>query len=173
MPNKTIYVSDADLALYQRAQEIAGGNLSAAISQALRRLVDAEDARSEGFEEITVRVGPGKGRRQRFFGVLLVEWSRTTRGGREDDFHVYLSRTGKLVVHEERSAEWVHKGGADGKATGLRKHFSSEQMRGSTAASATLTVYDSLDDLSGQVPDELFDLVSASADLPVVEDLDI
>ena len=40
MPNKTIYVSDGDLSLYQRAQELAGGNLSAAISAALRRFVD-------------------------------------------------------------------------------------------------------------------------------------
>ena len=40
VPNKTIYVSDGDLKLYQRAQELAGGNLSAAIArraQALRR----------------------------------------------------------------------------------------------------------------------------------------
>ena len=32
VPNKTIYVSDGDLPLYQRAQELAGGNLSAAIA---------------------------------------------------------------------------------------------------------------------------------------------
>ena len=30
--------------------------------------------RSEGFEEIIVRVGPGKGRKVRFVGVLLGEW---------------------------------------------------------------------------------------------------
>jgi hypothetical protein len=40
VPNKTIYVSDGDLQLFQRAQELAGGNLSAAISKALRRFVD-------------------------------------------------------------------------------------------------------------------------------------
>ena len=34
VPNKTIYVSDGDLPLYQRAQELAGGNLSSAISRA-------------------------------------------------------------------------------------------------------------------------------------------
>ncbi len=34
MPNKTIYVSDADLPVFQRAQELTGGNLSAAISKA-------------------------------------------------------------------------------------------------------------------------------------------
>lgn len=31
MPNKTIYVSDDDMPLYQRAQELAGGSLSSSI----------------------------------------------------------------------------------------------------------------------------------------------
>ena len=74
MPNKTIYVSDGDLPLYRRAQELAGDNLSAAISAALRRYVDVEEGRREGFDEIIVRVGPGKGRKVRFTGVLLGEW---------------------------------------------------------------------------------------------------
>ena len=54
MPNKTIYVSDGDLSIYQRAQDLAGGNLSAAISSALRRYVDVEEGRREGYDEIVV-----------------------------------------------------------------------------------------------------------------------
>ena len=57
MPNKTIYVSDDDLPLYQRAQELAGGSLSAALARALRRFVEMEEGRLEGYDEITVRVG--------------------------------------------------------------------------------------------------------------------
>ena len=79
MPNKTIYVSDADLPVYQRAQELAGDNLSAAISAALRRYVDVEEGRLEGFDEITVRVGPSPGRKVRFTGVLLGEWANTAQ----------------------------------------------------------------------------------------------
>lgn len=86
VPNKTIYVSAADLALLQRAQEIAGGNLSAAIVRALRRMVEVEDASLEGFEETTVKVGAGKGSRQRFFGVLLAEWARSIKD-RVEQFH--------------------------------------------------------------------------------------
>ena len=74
VPNKTIYVSDGDLPLFQRAQELAGGNLSAAITAALGRYVDLEEGRREGFDEIIVRVGPGKGRKVRFTGVFLGEW---------------------------------------------------------------------------------------------------
>ena len=61
MPNKTIYVADDDLPLFQRAQELSGSNLSATITRALRRLVELEEGKLEGYEEITVRVGPGAG----------------------------------------------------------------------------------------------------------------
>lgn len=172
MPNKTIYVSEADLPLYQRAQELAGGNLSQAISRGLRRFVEAEEGALEGYAEITVGVGPGKARRQRFTGVLLVEWARSTKD-RMEQFKVYRSRTGKLVLHVERDAEWVHIGGADGKATGWRKHLSPDQQWGNVAPSATLEVFDTVEDLREHVPEALFALVAAAAAEPVVEDLDI
>nr|BFE85439.1 hypothetical protein GCM10020093_080400 [Planobispora longispora] len=69
MPNKTIYVSDEDLPLFNRAQELAGGKLSAAISMALRRYVEMEEGRQEGYDEIVVKVGQGAAvRKQRFQG---------------------------------------------------------------------------------------------------------
>ena len=61
VPNKTIYVSDGDLKLYQRAQELAGGNLSAAIANALKRYVDVQEGLREGFDDVVVRVGVGAG----------------------------------------------------------------------------------------------------------------
>ncbi len=105
VPNKTIYVSDSDLPLFQRAQELAGGNLSSAIATALRRYVDREEGRTEGYQEITVRVGPTKGgRKQRFMGVLLGEWAS---GDWSQHFRVYGTRTGKFVLHSERAREWA------------------------------------------------------------------
>src|SRR5438067_1859769 len=104
MPNKTIYVSDDDLPLYLRAQELAGGNLSAAIAGALRRYVEVEEGRLAGYEEITLRVGPGVGREQRFSGVLLGEWGHST-GRRVELFRVYRTRKGKFVVYVKRSPE--------------------------------------------------------------------
>ena len=72
VPNRTIYVSEDDQPLYQRAQELAGGNLSAAITGALKRYVNAEDARNAGFDEIVVKVGVGKKlRKVRFSGILV------------------------------------------------------------------------------------------------------
>jgi EXLDI family protein len=172
VPNKTIYVADGDLPLFQRAQELAGGNLSATITRALRRLVELEEGKLEGYEEITVKVGPGAGRRQRFIGVLLAELGRSTKD-RVEQFRVYRSRTGKFVLHVERSKEVLWTAGADGTAHGWRKHFSSDQQWGSTAPTATLEVVDSLDELRVKIPAELYDLVAAAVDQPVIEDLDI
>ena len=78
MPNKTIYVAEADLELFQRAQELAGGNLSQAITRALRRFIAAEEGALEGLREVTVKVGPGQARKQRFMGVLVAELGSST-----------------------------------------------------------------------------------------------
>lgn len=92
MPNKTIYVTDADLPTFERAQELAGDNLSATIAQALRRFIKAEEAKQEGFEEITVKEGDkGTYTRKRFIGREL---ARTNIVDRE------LKRVTVLIVYQ-------------------------------------------------------------------------
>lgn len=168
MPNKTIYVSEGDLKLYDRAQELAGGNLSAAISKALRRYVDMEDGRREGFDEITVRVGPQAKRKVRFTGVMLGTWGNNTAV-----INVYRSRSGKFVVHTWRAPDWSSRD-ADGKPGGWRSWLGIGDFSwvGSTGDS-TLEVVDTVDELREKLPPELFEMVSAAARQPVVEDLDI
>ncbi|HEY7938007.1 MAG TPA: EXLDI protein [Candidatus Limnocylindrales bacterium] len=173
MPNKTIYVSDGDLPLYDRAQQLAGGNLSAAIAKALKRYVDIEDGRNEGFEEITVRVGPAR-RKVRFSGVLLGEWANSSSASsRWEVFRVYRSRTGKFVLHSDRAAEFTMVD-AEGKPAGWRGYLGLGNVSyGSRPAESTLEVFDSLDQLRDKVPVQLYDLVAGSSDGPAVEDLDI
>ncbi len=173
MPNKTIYVSDGDLPIYRRAQELAGDNLSAAIAAALRRYVDVEEGRREGFDEIMVRVGPGKGRKVRFTGVLLGEWVNTTHS-RVDTFRVYRSRTGKFVLHIERSPDFTMVD-SEGKPAGWRAYLGLrwDVSYGTTPAESTLEVIESLDELRERIPPQLFDIVATSAKQPAVEDLDI
>jgi EXLDI family protein len=175
MPNKTIYVSDADLPVFQRAQELVGGNLSAAISKALRRLVEVEEGRLEGFEEITVRVGVAPGKLQRFQGVQLVDWNRTSSGGSggQERYRVYRTRTGKLAVHAALPKGFVHSAGKDGQLTGWRKHFAADQQWGETPAVSTLEVFETFEQLREAVPAELAALVEAYATHTEVEDLDI
>ena len=106
VPNKTIYVSDGDLKLYQRAQELAGGNLSAAIAGALKRYVDVQEGLREGFDDVVVRVGRRLGPqgpvhrrpRRRVARQPAASAPTTTASG--------AAATGKYVLHVERSAEW-------------------------------------------------------------------
>jgi EXLDI family protein len=172
VPNKTIYVSDGDLPIFQRAQELAGDNLSAAIAAALRRYVDVEEGRRTGFDEIIVRVGPGKGRKVRFVGVLLGEWLNTSYS-RVETFRVYRGRTGKFVVHIERSADYSMVD-AEGKPAGWRGYLGIGNISyGSAPAESTLEVVESLDELRERIPSQLYDMVAGSARQPAVEDLDI
>jgi EXLDI family protein len=175
MPNKTIYVSDDDLALYKRAQELAG-NLSQAISTALRRYVELEEGRLDGFDEITVRVGRGAGRKQRFSGVLLAEGGRSNKNGYEA-FKVYRSRTGKFVLYADRTNQFTAHQTVDGvEQTGWRSwigSFSSDQTWSMAQGEATLHVVDTVEELRELIPDDLYALVEEAADQPAVEDLDI
>ncbi len=172
VPNKTIYVSDGDLPLYGRAQELAGGNLSAAIAKALRRWVDATEGLEEGFEDITVRVGLGGGRKVRFTGVRVGEWL-DTRPSRVEHFRVFQGRTGKYVVHVERSPEyWMVD--AEGKPAGWRGYLGIGNIKyGEAPAESTIEVVETLEGLRDKVPPELFEMVARSARRATVEDLDI
>ena len=174
MPNKTIYVSDDDLPLYKKAQELAG-NLSSAISIALRKYVELEEGRLEGYDEITVRVGRGAGRKQRFSGVLLAEGGRSSKNGYEA-FKVYRSRTGKFVLHADRSN--LYSVGADDEQylSGWRSwigNWSSDQSWSMAQGEATLDVVDTIEELRELIPEDLYELVEEAGNHPVVEDLDI
>ena len=172
MPNKTIYVSDGDLPIYQRAQELAGDNLSAAIAAALRRYVDVEEGRRTGFDEIIVRVGPGKGRKVRFVGVLLGEWVNSSFSHVET-FRVYRGRTGKFVLHVERSPDYSMVN-AEGKPAGWRGYLGVGSVSyGTSPGGSTLDVLESLDELRTRIPSQLYDMVAGSSQRPAVEDLDI
>jgi EXLDI family protein len=175
MPNKTIYVSDDDLALYARAQELSGGNLSATISTALKRYVEAEEGRREGYDEITVKVGVGPGRKVRFSGVLLGEWGRST-GKTVEVYRVYRTLKGKFAIHVERSPDYVWSGD-NAKGSGwrgvLQAYLGPNQTWGSTQGDASLDVVETADELRARIPAELADLIAAVLDQPTIEELDI
>ena len=169
---RPIYVSDGDLPIYERAQELAGNNLSAAIAAALRRYVDVEEGKREGFDEIIVRVGLGKGRKVRFTGVLLGEWLNTSPS-RVENFRVYRGRKGKFVLHVERSADYTVVD-AEGKPAGWRGYLGIGNISyGGTPGESTLEVIGTLEELRDKIPPQLYDMVAGHARQPAVEDLDI
>ncbi len=172
VPNKTIYVADGDLKLYQRAQELAGGNLSAAIAKALRRFVDVEEAIGEGYDEVVVRVGLGAGRKVRFTALLVGDWLDSS-DRRAAHYRVYRSRRGKYVLHVERQPDyWTVD--AEGKPAGWRGYLGLGDVRyGGVPRESTLEVIETLEGLRDKVPPELFEMVERSARQPPVEELDI
>jgi EXLDI family protein len=180
MPNKTIYVSDDDLPLLERAQQLTGATLSAAIVTALRRLVALEEGKSSGFDEITVRVGAGPTQVKRFLGLALGEWTSTTDAGTET-YAVFRTSKGRYAVHHATSEMDLPAGPNAERArrwsTGWRGwigDWSPDQVWMHTPAQATFTVVDDPDGLEGLLPAELYRAVlQAIEHEPLVEDLDI
>jgi EXLDI family protein len=189
MPNKTIYVSDGDVRLFERAQELNGGNLSAAIAEALQRYVAIKEADMEGYEEITVRVGRGGARRhKRFFGRRIARWRhRGAEAKQQELYTVYRTRKGRYAVHRRvrgpvewsdpetwfdpeawTNDRWAHVADRWGHAADW---FASGDWFG--AGEYTFDVYETLDDLAKHAPPELVEIVRESEQEPEVETLDI
>ena len=101
MPNKTIYVSEDDLPLFERAQEVSGTNLSSVIVRALRRFLELEEASQRGLDEITVIVNKeGAHRRKRFVGQRLVRWIQPTANGKGTEIqNVYHTAGNRYALH--------------------------------------------------------------------------
>jgi EXLDI family protein len=177
VPNKTIYVSDDDLPLFARAQELVGGNLSGAIVAALRRFIDIEEGRLAGYDEVVLPVGPDGARKQRFVGRLLADWSRYTEAGVNERYRVYQGRSGKFVVHRQvadwstwrmdESGDWLKD------LTGLRNIRGMLGLGTPDWGDFTLEVVESADRLRTVLPDKLYRIVRDSLDNPQAEELDV
>jgi EXLDI family protein len=170
VPNKTIYISENDVPLYERAQQLAGGNLSAAIARALRRFVDVEEKRQGGYREVTVRVGTGRPRRiQRFSGILLGEWRHPSGRRQIERFRVYRTPKGKLVLHVKRTADWA----AMSDPETWEAWDAGESWSWSGPSEETLQVVDSVEELKDSIPAEFFEALVADSGRPAIEELDI
>lgn len=177
MPNKTIYVAEADLPLLEQAQDLAGGSLSAAITQALRQYVETAAAQQRGFGKVTLPIGQaGAQHRKRFLGFRLARWrGRTADGKQMEEMSVYRTAKGKLVLHVRRSPNWWFWSDPDS----WRDWMDPEWHRGkgdwdwAQPAEFELEVFEQLEALRGRVPPELFELVASSIDTEPIEVLDI
>jgi EXLDI family protein len=170
LPNKTIYVAEADLPLLDRAQQIAG-SLSAAIVTALRQYVAAAGARQRGFQEITVVVGSGGAyRRKRFLGALLARGQRSSSDNRVEVLWVYQSARDHLVLHGRRSPAWWNAGVASSAEPAAA---SGGDRDWSEPAEYRLEIYEHVEALRGQVPDELYAVVVDALRSEPIEVLDI
>lgn len=108
MPNKTIYVTDSDLPTFERAQELAGDNLSATIAQALRKFIKSEEAKDEGFEEIRIKEGEkGTFTYKRFIGKELARTNIFDREAkRATVLIVYQTAKKKFALYTKEIHNW-------------------------------------------------------------------
>jgi EXLDI family protein len=108
MPNKTIYVADSDLPIFERAQELAGENLSATIAGALRRYVKAEEARARGFDEISLKVGSHRNYTvKRFMGRELARRRERDEAMRRVVTEtVFQTAKGRFAVYTRSAPDW-------------------------------------------------------------------
>lgn len=177
MPNKTIYVTDADLPTFERAQELAGDNLSATIAQALRRFIKVEEAKEEGFEEITIKEGEkGTYTRKRFYGKEL---ARTHISDRESKratvLTVYQTAKNRFALYTKETSIWslnefvnnVNKKTEDISEKlfpdkinekinrKLNVDWDEDMALSSKPNKYRLDVYESLDELKAHIPEDL------------------
>ena len=187
MPNKTIYVSDNDLPLFERAQELSKTNLSSVIVHALRRFVELEEARQRGFGEITVIVnGKGAHEHKRFLGQRLVRWLQSTANGKGTEIlNVYRTAGKRYALHTRSIPNWEVSWGDPefvgnpknwGVGNGIVQKVLSWGFDWETfmiSGDYSLKVFENLEDLRTNVSIELFGAVSQAMEEPEIEDLDI
>ncbi len=193
MPNRTIYIADADVPLFEQAQTLAGGNLSAAIAEALRQFVEAREAKVSGFEEITVEVGKIAHSHKRFQGRLLAKGRVFEQNEtRKVSYNVYLTPKNNLAVYIRNTPNWNY--WTDSKSKRKRRsnkgwgygdwtNPANEDWGYGDWMNVTndkneyrLEVYSSLEELEYNVPPELYEAVAQvlrGGDPDGVEVLDI
>ncbi len=191
MPNRTIYIADADLPTFEKAQKLAGDNLSAAIAHALRTFVEREEARQSGYEDITVKVGKGRPYLQQQFRGRLIAKRRLNIGNwaRMLTINVYQTARGRFAVYTKNqpnwsgwSHRWSKKSGKGGdvdvdvdvdvnwppgnqSSYDWSAYYHDDELR--------LDVYDTLDELKENIPEELYDAITRYLRGDEVEILDI
>ena len=117
MPAKSIYVKDADLCLWEKAQKL-GVNVSALVSDCVRKkLINAESTNAERMGRITVVLWNHRGeplRRVGFGGRWLLGNSETgfrssaalaaarRDTDREAEWSVALTAKGRIAVYRHR-----------------------------------------------------------------------
>ncbi|HEV2583523.1 MAG TPA: EXLDI protein [Ktedonobacteraceae bacterium] len=198
MPNRTIYVADADLPIFEKAQKLTGDNLSAAIARALRSFVEQEEARQGGYEDVSIKVGKGRPfLQQHFRGRLLARRHiRISNDARILTLSVYQTAKGRFAVYSKNQPNW----------NGWSQYWAkqSKQQRQSRPGNQDwdwlqnwdwsqnsnwsqnwdwstyqddeeyrLDVFESLDQLKENVPEELFDAANRYLNGEDAEFLDI
>lgn len=173
MPTKNVYVSEADLPLFEQAAELAGA-LSTAVAAGLRLFVAQRERERKRTQmstiEVTVDEGPAVVTK-RFVGRHVLHFEER-EGTRTASYRVYLTARGQYAVYSRTDPDWSalsRSGDTDADAEDPET-WSGEWWR---AGERTLRVFPGLDAMVGQVPEALCEALASVAEQPAVEELDI
>jgi len=104
MPNRSIYIRDEDLLIFDKAEELSGGNLSSAITEAVKRYVEVKELEKRSMKELIVKVRP-RDRAERtlkFVGRMIASHTDTGEDDGEPDFkevwEIYETELGNIVL---------------------------------------------------------------------------
>jgi hypothetical protein len=110
MPNKTIYVKEEDLPIYERAAKIAGDSLSGVVSDALKEYVLRKEIEGAEIKETIIEVGTWGADEDKntkkiiFEGEKLAELTEYDDPSENDktsgaDWEIYKTKKGKYLVY--------------------------------------------------------------------------
>jgi EXLDI family protein len=149
MANRTIYVSDADEQVFEKAKDIAGEGLSGVIARALREYVIRHDKNNEHLKEINVKIGSHSAEReQRFMGKELHTWR-----GFDDDREWWL----EARIFITKNSQWAINLKQICRASLLldKKQWKADGEYLLNPTSSQLFVAKSISELTGKIPSEL------------------
>lgn len=169
MPTKTIYVSNDDQDTFDRAQKLAGENLSAVIVRALSEFITRKEATSKGMKEISVQVGSkGLQIEKRFVGRVIAKWKGLSEKNKDWlEAVIYKTKKDNLVVHI------THKGSMEMWQADAWKH--PEVWQNDNTGNSELLVFEHIDKVRDQLPEALASTIEQATlrDESPVEYLDI
>jgi EXLDI family protein len=163
MPQKTIYVSEADLPVFEQAQALAGGNLSSTIVRALRRYVEENLQEGKNMQNFEVKVGKVAFVLKRFNARLLARgFIANDENGAQPTirYTAFETKRGKIALH-----------------TNIIPSLSQSilQRRGYSSGEGEyrFEIFDSIENLKPLIPSEFYDVVKANFEGVNFEELDI
>lgn len=171
MPTKNVYVSEADLPLFDRAAELAGG-MSPAIAAGLRLYVAQQEKKRKDTEMQTIELAVDEGNivtTKRFTGRQVLR-SQIKDGRRVQTYRAYLTAKGQYAVYTRDDPNWSAL-----TRTGDDAPVDAETWEGEWwhTGQRTLQVFPDLASMRGIVPDDVTEALASIGDQPTVEDLDI
>ncbi len=173
MPTKNVYVSEADLPLFEKAADLAGA-LSTAVASGLRLYVDQQEKERRKTQMQTIEVEVNDGpvvSTKRFTGRRILRFEERD-GLRVTVYRVYLTAKGQYAIYQRNDPNWVAMSNTEGTGPGWDD---AQTWQGNWwhSGNRTLKVFPNMEDMKGHVPDGLLEALTQAAKKPLVEELDI